>query len=176
VRPPQLAALGFALAGLGYALWLPNMFAFDLLSPPLTAVQALALAGAGSMLAARRPGAAAASLLVGTGANVADFVRGIGGDITTVNSAFSTLGWLLLAWYGVLWSLEPARASRLFGMRVGALTMAFGHALWLPYNVVTSTYQWMPGNLVGIAGLLLVARHLGALPPPAARAAEPAPA
>jgi hypothetical protein len=174
------AVLGLALGGLGFGLWLPNSLGGGLaLGTVLVIIRAVALLAAAAALAVLGLDGSKRLLPfafgVGALASGGDLLASVRGDISFVNDAIPFLGWLLLTWYAVLHGLEPqASTRRLFGMRLGAALVGVGFAFWLVYSLDPTAWQWIPGNVVGAAGLLLAGRSLGPAEPLAAPAPPPA--
>lgn len=176
------AVLGLGLGGLGFGLWTVNMVSAGF-SPfvVFTVLRCLGLLAAAVMLATLGLDGARRGLPVafaaGTFGSLGDVLSSVRGDISFVNDVGPLLGWLLLTWYAVLHALEPASSTaRLFGLRVGlGVVGVTGFGFWLTYSLGAAEWQWIPGNIVGFAGLLLAARFLAPAhgPAPAQPTASP---
>ncbi|HEV8361615.1 MAG TPA: hypothetical protein VGR28_14295 [Candidatus Thermoplasmatota archaeon] len=162
MRGERRAVLGLALVAAAQAAWFPLILG----NPSATVlagaqVVGMVLATAGLARGARGRGALAGGLALNAAGSLGFSLLFLNGDLSTGIQAVSTLAAVLAAWHALLWAFEPRQgALRAHGMRVAFWVSAVPQLLWLPYDVAANTLQWVPGNVLALAGFLLAARHL----------------
>jgi hypothetical protein len=176
---PRRAALGLGLAGAAYLLAFvtggaqPVPFWLGFLAAGLGLLAAAA--GPLALPAPRAPLLLAVGFALAAAGMLATVLTALGRGVSPY-SAGHALGLLALlqgAWLSLLWRVEGTggAARRLAGLQVTLLALTAAWGLYLLLNLTGFT-EFLPGSLLGLAGLATAARAVGELRRDAGRAPE----
>ena len=165
------AAAGWALAGVGHAVYAPLAFGFSVVLGAgfsLVTLGLLAAAAGTATLSTRGRGLLALGLAFAAAGYIAGTLDVLSGPgLYKAGFLLLTAGVLQGAWFAVLWNLdaEPRDAARAASLRLSAVACCLGAGWFLALNLADALPLWGLGSALLVLGFALVAREFG--PPPA---------